>query len=105
MPQIVPELKHAQVFRQVLAGNVNMGATNGPLQLRPEPLGTVDVGFAALPFIGAVVNRAVPVAVSGQGAVGTKLIGADRAAGFDLFKDMGFQGPAPDVLHAACWRC
>ena len=99
LPHVVPKLELAEVLRQMLGRYMNVGATDRALQLRPEAFDAVDVRIAVHPFIGAVVDRPVAVAVPRELGVGSKVIATDRRAGADVLKDVALKGGFADVRN------
>jgi hypothetical protein len=68
------------VFPKMLAGNVNMSATNGAFQLAPMTLNRIGVNVTVNPNVGRVIDAAVLVANPRKIAVGAMFVRADRRA-------------------------
>ena len=91
---VVPILELAKILGKVLARNMNMGAANAALQLRPEALNGVDVSRATYPFVGAVVDRLMVIAKLLENAVRPPLVSADAGSGPEPFDDRRNEGLA-----------
>ena len=92
LPKVPPEFKLAKILRQMALGDVNMRATDRPLDHRPEAFDGVRVVAVARPFLFRVVDRSVNEAFRRQLFIRMPFVGADRRTGRNVLNDVRLNG-------------
>ena len=83
----------------MLGRDVNMGAPDVALDLRPEAFDGVGMMNAVYPLIGGMVDGAVVVSEPRDFGVRGKFVRADGRAAHDIFKDMPLKGRLANVRN------
>src|SRR6516162_2318048 len=80
----VPEIKLAQIPVQMSFGAMLVYAPHPALEDREEAFGAIDVGFAARPFLGGVVDTAMSRKASPNAAIGVTFVSHKLAVGVGI---------------------
>ena len=99
MTHVETILELPEVLGQMFGRDMNVSAFDAVLEPRPEALSGVDVGIAAYPFVGRMVDRPVVVAQSRDLGVGREFVRADCRAALDVGQYMPLQGLALHVRN------
>lgn len=81
---------------------MNVSATNRQLETRPVAFNSVGVMDALFPLFGAVLDKAMLVAILGQIVVAPKLVSADCSAGNNMFGDVSQKSFGFNVWDNPC---